>query len=216
MVSISVSPQSGKSPVCEPGTWLYQFSLYFILTLKFFKFLCFLLGFFLSFSPFNYYSRIMVSVALLYVAESFLIQAIYTHHHHHHHHHHQQHHQAQSCFLFWKTSCKHAKVKFPQSWFLLQRYMLFCQMLPSCTARDASLVSVLWCRKYWLPRDNRLGPGFMIPLAWLVIVTNNDFVIRFKLNTLPKWQAGKGHPVFFSDTVQPTLNSLEINQINLK
>lgn len=180
-----------------------------------FQIFVFFVGFFfLSFSPFNYYSRIMVSVALLYVAESFLIQAIYTHHHHHHHH--QQHHQAQSCFLFWKTSCKHAKVKFPQSWFLLQRYMLFCQMLPSCTARDASLVSVLWCRKYWLPRDNRLGPGFMIPLAWLVIVTNNDFVIRFKLNTLPKWQAGKGHPVFFSDTVQPTLNSLEINQINLK
>lgn len=147
----------------------------------------FFVGVFFSFSPFNYYSRMMVSVALLYVAESFLIQAIYTHHHHQ-----QQHHQAKSCFLFWKTSCKHAKVQFPESWFLLQRYMLFCQMLPSCTARDASLVSVLWCRKYWLPRDNRLGPGFMIPLAWLVIVTNNDFVIRFKFNTLPKWQAGKG------------------------
>lgn len=167
-----------------------------------FQIFIFFVGFFLSFSPFTYYSRHM----------TFLIQAIYTHHHYHHHHHQQQqHHQAKSCFLFWKTSCKLAKVKFPQSWFLLQRYTLFCQMLPSCTAHDASLVSVLWCRKYWLPRDNRLGPGFMIPLAWLVIVTNNDFVIRFKLNTLPKRQAGKGHPVFFSDTMQPTLNSLQIN-----
>lgn len=65
MVSISVSPQSGKSPVCEPGTWLYQFLLYVILTLKFFRFLCFLLGFF------------KVSALLIIIAEWWWVSLCY-------------------------------------------------------------------------------------------------------------------------------------------